>query len=147
MNIKTISLAVTAVFFASAAQAASTNFSSAGCGLGSILFKGKSGKAHLVLAATTNGTMGNQTFGISSETLECTSDGVVKQEKRAEVYAAANFQRLSKEIAQGGGEYLGGLADLLGKADKSAFFARAQARYETLPMDDSSALLAALKTL
>ena len=36
-----------------------------GCGLGTKLFDGDSGLAPQVLAATTNGTLGNQTFGIS----------------------------------------------------------------------------------
>jgi len=36
-----------------------------GCGLGSTIFEGESGLVKQVLAVTTNGTSGNQTFGIS----------------------------------------------------------------------------------
>ena len=49
-----------------------------GCGLGTMLFDGQQGIAPQVLAVTTNGTSGNQTFGITSGTLGCTQDGVVK---------------------------------------------------------------------
>ena len=150
MTKKGFMLVIAALAFASAARAAN-NYTAAGCGLGSILFKGKSGKVHLVLAATTNATFGNQTFGISSETLDCTSEGVVKNDKQLEVYAAVNFQRLSREMAQGGGEYLSGLSALMGcktDAKKKAFTKLAQAKYEKIfsaPTTDSTAMLANLK--
>lgn len=49
-----------------------------GCGWGSKLFDGQQGVAPQVLAVTTNGTSGNQTFGITSGTSGCSQDGVVK---------------------------------------------------------------------
>jgi hypothetical protein len=148
MNKKGLLIVVAALSVSSSAFAA---YTSAGCGLGTILFKGKSGKAQLILAATTNGTFGNQTFGISSETLECTSSGVVKNDKQTEVYASVNYQRLSREIAQGGGEYLDGLAELMGRTtpeQKAEFAKKAQARSaELLASTDSNALLASLRAL
>lgn len=129
---KGLLLVVASLAFASAARAASGSHTSAGCGLGSILFDKKEAKVHLILAATTNGSFGNQTFGISSDTLGCTSNGVVKNDQRVEVYAAVNFQKLQKEMAQGGGEYLTGLSSLLGVSNKEAFFKLAQTRYETI---------------
>jgi len=147
MNKKGLLLAVVSLFVGTAAHAAQT---SAGCGLGTILFDGKTKKVHLILAATTNGSFGNQTFGISSETLGCTSDGLVKADKRIDAYAEANFERLSKDAAQGGGEHLGALASLLGvkgEAEKKAFFAKVQQRHEALFSGDSSALVAGLRTL
>ena len=150
MNKKGCLLAVAVLALATAAHAAN-NYTAAGCGLGSILFKGKGGKAQLILAATTNGSFGSQTFGISSETLDCTADGVVKSDRRVEVYAAVNLQRLSREMAQGGGEFLSGLSTLMGcqtEAQRQAFFKLAQARYETLfpaASTDSTAMLASLK--
>ncbi|MGH8759512.1 MAG: DUF3015 family protein, partial [Burkholderiales bacterium] len=47
------------------------------CGWGAKLFDGEKGTAPQVLAVTTNGTFGNQTFGISSGTSGCTQDGTV----------------------------------------------------------------------
>ncbi len=40
-----------------------------GCGLGSAIWAGQKGIAPQILAATTNGTSANQTFGITSGTL------------------------------------------------------------------------------
>lgn len=110
-------------------------FTAAGCGLGSMLFHNGTTKSQLVLAATTNDFLGTQTFGISSDTLGCTSSGVVKADRRVEAYAEANFSDLSRDVARGGGESLAGLAALLGKTDASAqarFFKTAQANYERL---------------
>ncbi len=42
-----------------------------GCGLGTMVFDGQQGKVYKVLGATTNGTSGNQTFGITFGTLGC----------------------------------------------------------------------------
>ena len=134
MNKKGCLLAAALVSLASAAYAAN-NYTAAGCGLGSMVFKGKTAKVQLILAATTNGTFGNQTFGISSETLDCTADGVVKNEDKVQVYAAVNFQQLQRDIAQGGGEYIDGLASLMGyqtPEQRGALAKRAQANYAKL---------------
>src|SRR5262245_21507042 len=52
-----------------------------GCGLGSILFGTDQNKVMQILAATSNGCFGSQTFGITSGTSNCVSGGVVKAEK------------------------------------------------------------------
>ena len=129
MNRRALWLAVVSVALASSAQAGVHNMS--GCGLGSMLFKNNV-KGEQILASTTNGSFGNQTFGISSETLGCTADGVVKREAEVEVYAAANFSKLSAEMARGGGETLAGLGSLLGVRDQKSFFSLAQSRYERI---------------
>jgi len=152
MNKKGCLLAVALMSLAGAASAAQS-YSAAGCGLGSMIFKGKNAKVHLILAATTNGTFGNQTFGISSETLDCTADGVVKNEDKVNVYAAVNFQQLQREMAQGGGEYVSGLASLMGYQtpdQKVAFAKKAQANYVKLfptATTTSDEMVAALRTL
>src|SRR5512139_1907858 len=56
------------VMFAGVAFASKTN---TGCGLGYMIFKGQEGLASQTCAATTNGTFGNQTFGITTGTSEC----------------------------------------------------------------------------
>ncbi len=43
----------------------------AGCGWGNMLFKGQRGVATHVVAATTNGTSGNNTFGMTTGTNGC----------------------------------------------------------------------------
>lgn len=152
MNKNGYLLALCLLGLATAASAANT-YTSAGCGFGAMIFKGKSGKVQLILAATTNASFGSQTFGISSETLDCTADGVVKNDRNADVYAAVNFQNIQRDIAMGGGEYVDGLASLLGyqtPQQQRAFAKLAQANYERLfpkPGTDSSQMLAALRTL
>ena len=96
-----------------------------GCGVGSIIFKGQSGVAPQVLAATTNGTLGNQTFGISSGTLGCDRDGVVDTPVKVSMFIDTNLDKLARDMAVGKGETLDSLASLIGvqDADKAAFFA------------------------
>lgn len=85
-----------------------------GCGLGSTLFKGQGGIAPQVLAVTTNGTFGNQTFGISSGTLGCAKDGVVDTPAQASLFIDTNMDKLAQEMSIGGGETLNSLAALMG---------------------------------
>lgn len=105
-----------------------------GCGLGSMIFDGNKKVIHQVLAATTNGTFGNQTFGITSGTLGCTNDGIVMNDQKVVVYARANFDNLSQEMARGGGEHLAALASLMGvpATQHPRFFALTQERYSDL---------------
>ena len=42
-----------------------------GCGLGSMIIKNQNSTMLQAIAATTNGTSGNQTFGITSGTSNC----------------------------------------------------------------------------
>ena len=145
-------LLVATLLVAGSAAYAAKDHTSAGCGWGTMLFEGKQKKLHLILAATTNGTSGNQTFGISSETGGCTSEGGwVKNDVKIDAYAEANFEKLSKEMAQGGGEYLSGLSTLVGckdQATRQAFFHLAQQKYERIipnEKTDSSAMLRNLR--
>ena len=85
-----------------------------GCGWGTKAFKGQSGVAPKVLAATTNGSFCNQTFGISSGTAGCNQGGVVKAEARLNMYAGSNIDQLARDMAMGGGESLDTLAQLHG---------------------------------
>ncbi|MEO5656144.1 MAG: DUF3015 domain-containing protein [Nitrospiria bacterium] len=113
-----------------------------GCGLGYMLFKGQRGVVPQVLAATTNGTFGNQTFGMSTGTLGCSQDGIVSREHELKVYAEATIDNLAQEMAQGQGEHLASLAALIGvPADlQPVFFQLTQQQYAVLfPADDTSA--------
>jgi hypothetical protein len=121
-------LAAAVLALAGAAHAGSQN--DAGCGLGSMLFKEEK-PVHQILAATTNGSFGNQTFGITTGTLGCTSGGLLKTSKEREVFTASNFRAIEREMAAGKGEHLASLATLSGyKADEFAAFSKAN--YEKL---------------
>ncbi len=83
------------------------------CGWGSKLFDGQRGIAPQVLAVTTNGTSGNQTFAISSGTSGCSQDGVVSSTWRTAAYMDSNMHQLAKDISRGDGESLNTFASLL----------------------------------
>jgi hypothetical protein len=94
-----------------------------GCGVGSMVFKGQSGIAPQVLAVTTNGISGNQTFGITSGTLGCTQDGVVTSNMQAALFIENNKGQLARDMSVGSGETLASLSHLIGveAQDQAAF--------------------------
>lgn len=110
-----------------------------GCGIGTQIWAGQSGIIPKVLAATTNGTFGNQTFGITSGTLGCSSDGVITAANRLPMFAGANLDQLSAEMATGEGEVLEALAALYGiaEADKTAFYGMTRKNYTTIFSSDT----------
>lgn len=85
-----------------------------GCGVGSLIFKGQSGIAPQVLAVTTNGSFGNQTFGITTGTLGCTTDGVVSSNMKTAMFIESNKDQLARDMSVGSGETLAALSHLLG---------------------------------
>lgn len=108
--------------FPVAAMAAGENNIGA-CGWGSKLFEGQSGIAPQVLAVTTNGTSGNQTFAITSGTSGCTQDGAVSSNWRTAMFIDGNKQKLARDMSVGSGEALDSLAHLIGvdSQDRAAF--------------------------
>jgi len=132
-------LVATVLTFASIsfANAAPNNV---GCGLGSMLFKGKTGTVSQVLAATTNGTSGNQTFGISSGTLGCKANGVVTYEAALSTFMASNIDKVSHDMAVGKGESLETMANLMGIAeqDKATFFKTTRDNFDAIFVSENT---------
>jgi hypothetical protein len=119
--------AVFAVLF-SASNAFAEAYGAAGCGLGSIAF-GKQPGLIQVLAATTNGTFGTQTFGITSGTSNCqTAPGVAG----TRVFIEGNREALAKDISRGQGETLKNLSSLAGCADSKAVGAVLQKNFSAI---------------
>lgn len=123
-----------------------------GCGLGKLAWEDSSQKESIggqVLMATTNGTFGSQTFGISSGTSGCTNDGKIFASEKVNVFAAVNFDNLAQEMAQGEGEHLTSLATLMGipVAQQPAFFAMTQEKYTTLVQEGETSPKAVVKAL
>jgi len=102
-----------------------------GCGLGSQIIKDDSSVVMLSLQATTNGTSGNQTFGITSGTSGCKKVKFVMNE-RAEEFVASNMDILAKEISVGHGESIDTLAELLSVEDKATFASALQSNYNSI---------------
>lgn len=92
------------------AEASGQGYASAGCGFGSILM-GQDGNQ--ILAATTNGSSGSQTFGISTGTLNCQQDAIFKSGKEVPAFIEVNKVALANDAARGQGETLAGLASLM----------------------------------
>ncbi len=106
---KKLVLALTLGLFASQTMAA---HGPAGCGLGSMLFAGKEGLVFNVLAATVNGTSGNQTFGMSTGTLGC--EDAKDAKVSGPVFILNNREKLANDIARGQGETLEAYLKLIG---------------------------------
>lgn len=106
-------------------------YGAAGCGLGSIVFEGDQTWWKQVLAATTNGTFGTQTFGITFGTSNCDSPSPLKI-TTAQAYVEANKVALANDIARGNGETIVGLSKVYG-CDDSAHFGKAlKSNYKTI---------------
>jgi len=150
---KVLLLSVAAMFSMQAGLAMAANPDTGpGCGLGKLAwgdYKGQKEIAPQVMMATTNGTFGSTTFGISSGTSGCTNDGKVMSENKATMFAEMNFENLSQEMAQGQGEHLASMATLMGvPADHQAeFFALTQERYTSLVRAGEASPVAMVKAL
>ena len=123
-----------------------------GCGLGKLAwsdFKHQKNIGPQVLMATTNGTFGSQTFGISTGTSGCTNDGKVWAEHKVTMFASINFEDLSQEMAQGGGEHLTSLATLMGvpAEHQAEFFVMTQEKYTSLIQSGETSPVAVVKAL
>lgn len=110
----------------------SGKYGPAGCGLGTMLLKGKKGLVFNVLAATINGSSANQTFGMSTGTLGCKGDSRV---------AAVNFIETNKvflanDIAKGEGETVSAFLDLINQDNAS--IATLRTNYDSIFAKDSS---------
>jgi hypothetical protein len=98
-------------------RSAKSGYGPAGCGLGSIIFEPDSGFTQ-IFAATTNGTFGTQTFGITTGTSNC--DTGPKGSASTKAFVAANRSVLAKDIARGSGETLGSVSRLAGCENTAA---------------------------
>ena len=150
---KVIMLSVAVLFGMQAGLAMAANPDTGpGCGLGKLAWSDYSHQKNIapqVLMATTNGTFGSQTFGISTGTSGCTNDGKVMAEKKTTMFAELNFENLSQEMAQGQGEHLASLATLMGvpAEHQASFFAMTQERYISLVKTGEASPVAMVKAI
>ncbi len=105
----------------------------AGCGLGStVIFPDADKWYQHVMAATTNGTSGNQTFGMTSGTLGCeAANGPLKS---AQVFMDENMDQLAADAAVGQGETLAALAEVMGVStqDTAEFNRAMQSNFDAM---------------
>ncbi len=92
-------------------------------GGGNMLFAGQSGMASHFVASITNGTSGNNTFGMTSGTNGCSTDGTLTYGGKKMVNVGAIMDELSEDVARGDGEALTAVAVSLGiSADDRPLF-------------------------
>ena len=104
-------------------------YGTAGCGLGSLVFGDPKGMIQ-VLAATTNGTFGNQTFGITSGTSNCGESAMTTSGTKT--FIEGNREALAKDAARGSGETITTLTAMAGCKDEKAVGSMLQKNFSQL---------------
>jgi len=120
-----------------------------GCGLGSMVMAGQEGKVFKVLGATTNGTSGNQTFGITFGTLGCDGDSAVTSTAKLSLFIDGNMDNLARDMSKGEGETLSTLAEVWGLSteDQATFNQLAQANFSDVFTSENVTSQAVLENL
>lgn len=105
-----------------------------GCGWGSMIWTGKDGLFFQVLAATTNGSFGNQTFGITTGSADCEKASSFASNEELNRFVAKNMDNLASDIAVGQGEYLESLAVLMNipSEERTGFYYTLQANFSKI---------------
>lgn len=105
-----------------------------GCGFGSMALGEETGLLSHLAATFLNGISGNQTFGISSGTLNCEQAKQLVSVKEVEVFVADNMDHIATEAAVGEGAYLSALADLLDiqETDRVQFYTAMQLNFDKI---------------
>lgn len=103
------------------------------CGWGNLLLEGSSGTASHVIAATTNGTYGNATFGMTSGTNGCNTSGRLTYSGQQLAAIPGFMEAVAQDMAKGEGEALDALAlsyEIQDQADRAVFAQAMQQNFE-----------------
>jgi hypothetical protein len=103
-----------------------------GCGLGNQIIQNQSSALMQSFGATTNGTSGNQTFGITSGTSGCTKPARFVSSEKVKTFIANNMDQLAMDISAGNGESIDTLATLLKVEDKASFKTELQSNFGSI---------------
>lgn len=118
-------------------QAFARQYGMAGCGLGSVVIGKRGGQ---IFAATTNGTLSNQLFGISFGTLNCVDGPTNEVAMNMDKFVVANRSALSADIAKGDGETISALTQVIGCSVNSREMGKLlQSNYNQIFVNDSQA--------
>lgn len=127
------SLVIALLALGVATTATAKDYGPAGCGLGTeVVFQDANEWHEHVLAATTNGTSGNQTFGMTSGTLGCDVSGPLAS--GVSRFIDEHHEQIAADAAQGEGESLDALAELIGvqAQDKVIFALSLQENFDSI---------------
>jgi hypothetical protein len=127
-------LALAGVFAVGFSVQAGTVRDNCGCGVGTMALGDQTGLLSHLAATFLNGISGNQTFGISSGTLDCEKASELVSVKEVEVFVADNMDHIVTEAAVGEGAYLSALADLLNveESARADFYANLQINFSEI---------------
>lgn len=124
---------------------ASTTQDAAGCGVGTMIFKDKSGLVYSLMAATTNGSLSG-TISMTMGILDCPESASIKG--KIATFIDFNKQQLAVETAQGQGEHLAALVDMYGvkESDRAAATSALKANQATIFSGSTTAEIQAAVT-
>jgi len=125
---KILSIAVVTTLFSTVSFAGANT----GCGLGNQVIKNQDSVLMQLFAVTTNGTSGNQTFGITSGTSGCAKPAKFVSNDKANEFVAGNMDILALDISNGQGEALSTLATLLNISNPDTFATVLQSNFESI---------------
>ena len=136
---KTLSVVLVAFFLTVSVSAvhANTVREDCGCGLGAVAIGQKEGLLWNLLGTCLNGISGNQTFGMSSGTLDCGETTKLAKLDKMDKYISENMDNLAVDIAQGNGESLDALAEIaeISTDQKSTFYSALQKNFQKIYPD------------
>lgn len=110
------------------------------CGWGNMLFEGQSGTGAHILGLTTNGTSGNNTFGVTTGTNGCSSSGTLTYGGASMV--GSIMGEFSEDVARGDGDAMNAVAVAYGvdKQDRDTFAKVMHENFATIfPNEDVTA--------
>ncbi len=132
----TILICFSVLCFASAsmAQGGNTVREDCGCGLGGMAIGEKTGLIWKLVGTFLNGICANQTFAMSSGTLDCGEVQSLAMNEQLNTYVADNMDALAVDIAQGEGESLDALAEIINlpETQRMDFNAQLQQNFEQI---------------
>ena len=137
---KKLMTAIAVSAFVAVSAQAGTIRDNCGCGIGTMALGDQEATVVSQGAATSlNGLFGNQTFGISSGTLECDPATGFARNERVLEYVGDNMDHLAMDMATGQGESLDALADLMNVTgtDRDALYTTLQAEFDNIFASES----------
>lgn len=111
-----------------------------GCGVGTTIMEGENGLIPHLLGSFTNG-LTFQSISLTLGVMGCDTNDTITADAQLRKFASGNIDRLSRDMALGGGESLDAFAALLGVApeDRPTFGRTVQASFgELFPADTTT---------
>lgn len=122
-------LVIATTLFSAMAFAGNPN---TGCGLGSMVFPEQDSLVKQVLATTTNGISGNQTFGITTGTLGCEKPAKIASNDKLNNFVRDNLDKIALDASKGQGETIKTLAKLMNVSDEKSFATNLQNNFDKI---------------